>query len=244
MNVSIIQARMSSTRLPGKVMREISGYPMLWHVVERCRCARRVTRVLVATSTNADDDVIADFCAKHGISCHRGALDNVLLRYVNAAKDAQADTIVRITGDCPLIDPGIIDECVAVFEKSGADYVSNVHPERTVSRGLDVEVIRFSVLERANTEARLPYEREHVTPYIWENKKKAFIIGPSVAISPRYRCETNLSVDYPADFEVLRRIYAELYRESEIIDIVEAIEFLRAHPEITALNADSLPKAL
>lgn len=240
----ILQARMNSTRLPGKVMQNISGHPLLFHVAERCRHAKRADRVLVATSTSMDDDVISDFCVRHGFACYRGPRDDVLDRYFGAAQASKADIVVRITGDSPLIDPAIIDECIAAFRESKADYLSNVNPTRTFPRGLDVEVFSFRALENANRESAMPYEKEHVTPYIWENKKGEFVIGPSVTASPAYQSDTRLSVDYPEDLHMIKEIYAALYREGEIVDSKEAIRFLREHPGIAALNAHSQQKPL
>lgn len=240
----VIQARMNSTRLPGKVMQNICGHPLLFHVAERCRRAKRADRVLVATSTSMDDDVISDFCVRHGFACYRGPRDDVLGRYFGAALASKADSVVRITGDCPLINPAIIDECIEAFSESKADYISNVNPIRTFPRGLDVEVFSFRALERAHREATLPYEREHVTPYLWENKKSEFTIGPSVIASLTDQVDARLSVDYPEDLDVIKKIYAALYREGEIVDIKEALRFLREHPEIAALNARSKQKSL
>ncbi len=233
----IIQARMSSTRFPGKVMKLLSGKPLLWHVVERCLCAQKAGLVLVATSRDKKDDVIEEFCKREGIAYHRGSLTDVLARYVEAAEKCGAPTLVRITSDCPLIDPVTIDRCIEAFENSGADYVSNVNPKRTFPRGLDVEVFSLEALERAQNEATAPYEREHVTPYLWQNKKNSFTIGEPIVATSSYRRPYRLCVDYQEDFEVLERIYREFYEEGEIIPTLSAIAFLDMHPEIVAINA-------
>lgn len=227
---------MSSARLPGKVMKDISGHPMLFHLVERCRRSRRADMVLVATSVGRDDDVIAGFCKTENIECYRGALNNVLERYYEVAKEAGARGIVRITADCPLIDPRIIDQCVEAFEKSEIDYISNVNPKRTFPRGLDVEVFSFRALEKAHHEALTPFEREHVTPYLWENKKGEFILGSPVIAPPSHQSDVCLAVDYPEDLDMIKEVYMELYREGEIVNVREAIRFLTEHKEIANLN--------
>ncbi len=238
MRVIIIQARMGSTRLPGKSMKLLSGKPLLWHVVQRCKRAKRADLVVVATSRNPEDDAIEKFCASETISCYRGSHDDVLSRYYETAKQVPAETIIRITSDCPLIDPGLIDDCARVFEKGGVDYVSNVNPERTFPRGLDVEVFSFRALTQAHEEAREPYEREHVTPYLWQNKNNQFSIGEPIVATSSYRRPYRLCVDYQEDFDVMERIYREFYEEGEIISTLSAIAFLDAHPEVASLNRE------
>ena len=167
--VAIIQARMTSTRLPGKVLKEICGKPMLARQIERVARARLVDLVAVATSEDASDDPIAALCAEFGVPSYRGSLADVLGRFQGAAERlGPADHIVRLTGDCPLSDPSIVDACVAVHIANGADYTAN-GVERTYPDGLDVEVMTSSVLARAAREAKDPFQREHVTPYIYRN---------------------------------------------------------------------------
>ncbi|MBI2454501.1 MAG: glycosyltransferase family protein, partial [Parcubacteria group bacterium] len=175
----IIQARMSSTRLPGKVMKNLSGRPMLWQVITRCQKSKLANQVIVATTERAEDAVIEELCRKMDIPCFKGSLANVLERYYRAATEIRADVVVRITSDCPLIDPVIIDLCLNEFAKNKYDYISNVLPgDRTFPRGLDVEVFSFSALKTAFEKATETLETEHVTPYIWQNKKGHFTIGP------------------------------------------------------------------
>lgn len=181
---AIIQARMSSSRLPGKVLREIAGKPMLAHVVERTQLSRSVLQVLVATTDHPSDEPITALCADEGISFTRGSQFDVLDRYYQAARGARADVIVRITGDCPLIDPGVVDRTVQYFlGQEGAphpnqdpagfvwDFTANRLPPpwgRTYPIGLDTEVCSFPALERAWKEAHQPHQREHVMPYLYE----------------------------------------------------------------------------
>jgi spore coat polysaccharide biosynthesis protein SpsF len=233
----IIQARMGSTRLPGKILKTLGGKPMLWHVVDRCRAATKVDRVIVATTTNPEDDAVHSFCMENGIPCFRGSSDDVLERYHGAAKEVGTDTIVRVTSDCPLIDPAVIDMCIGAFESQPVDYVSNVLPgPRTYPRGLDTEVFSFAALEKATRDATETYEKEHVT-VIWENKKGEFRIGKTVLAPPDLAREYRLTVDYPEDFELIERIYSELYVPGSIVDMRKAIVFLDSHPDVSGLNA-------
>src|SRR5215470_15506655 len=163
--VAIIQARMGSTRLPGKVLLDIAGQPMLGRVISRVCRAKTIEQIVVATSTAAADDAVSAFCAERGIVCFRGSETDVLDRYYQAARLVQAKTIVRITADCPLLDPEVIDLTVSRFLEGGWDYISNVNPP-TFPDGLDTEVFSFAALERAWREATSVTHREHVTPYL------------------------------------------------------------------------------
>ncbi len=245
--VAIIQARMGSTRLPGKIMKELMGHPMLWHAVQRVRSAKKLNRVVVATTTNKEDDVVEQFCKENEIPYYRGSAENVLSRYCEAAKKFNADVVVRITADCPLISPEIIDQCVDVYFRSGCDYVSNGAPpeNRTYIRGLDVEVFSFAALCRAFEQATEAYEKEHVTPYIWENKHGTYKIHPVLPAPPEYAKDYRLTVDYPEDFTLIEKVYAALYRKpSEVIPISEAIAFLDTYPDVAQLNAHCVQKSV
>lgn len=166
--VGIIQARMGSSRLPGKMMMDLNGRPVVTHVFDRAKKASGLAEVWLATTISSQDDVLADWAANYGVPCFRGSESDVLDRYYQCAKEAGADVIVRLTGDCPLLDPSVIDKVIAAFLVSGVDYASNVHPP-TYPDGLDTEVCTFAALEKAHREAILSSEREHVTPYIWKN---------------------------------------------------------------------------
>src|SRR5579871_1881320 len=166
--VAIIQARMASTRLPGKVLADIGGRPMLARVIDRVRAASTIDDVLVATSTSRADDAIEVLCREHRIAVFRGDENDVLDRYYRAAQATRADVVVRITADCPLHDPQVIDTVVSRFDPSRFDYASNA-VDRTYPDGLDVEVFSFQALERAWREAQWASEREHVTAFIWKH---------------------------------------------------------------------------
>jgi len=229
--VAIIQARMASTRLPGKVLVDIAGKPMLYQVASRARQARTLDLVTVATSDGQADDAVAHFCAEVGIPCFRGSENDVLDRYYQAVKRFNADVVVRLTADCPLLDPLVIDKVVQAFHKGDFDYVSNVL-ECTYPDGLDTEVFWRTTLERAWHEARLTSEREHVTPYIYKHPEM-FRLG-------NVRNGHDLSalrwtVDEPRDLAFVRAVYSHFGTSS--FGMQEVLDLLRERPELSCMNA-------
>lgn len=236
--VIIIQARMNSSRLPGKVLKPLAARPLLTHVVERCKRAQKADVVAVATSTERSDDPIAALCKHDDIFCIRGPLDDVLARYVRAGEETGAERIVRITADCPLVDPRVIDSCITTHETSSADYVSNVNPVRTFPHGLDVEVFSFKALETAAREAYAPYDREHVTSYIYRNDTGAFRIGPAVIAPKEYVRPYRLCVDYPEDFTLMEKLYERFYTPGSLVSVPQALSFLDVRQDVAAINAD------
>lgn len=207
--VAIIQARMGSTRLPGKVLKPIMGKPMLQHMVERVRRAKTLDQIIIATSTKPADTPISQLAKKLNLACFHGSETDVLSRYYQAAKKFSADIIVRLTGDCPLIDPAIIDAVVNQFKLTQADYTSNVL-ERTYPRGMDTEVFSFATLKLAQRLARSAYNREHVTPFIYTHPQK-FHLGNMIAPKPFYRPDLHLTVDDLADFALVMAIFHQIY---------------------------------
>lgn len=246
MIILIIQARMASTRLPGKVMFDLVGEPMLWRIIERARKAMRMGEVVVATTMNAEDNVIESFCQQRAVPVFRGSAEDVLARYYQTARAFNANTIVRITADCPLIDPCVIDRCVEAFQSGNYDYVSNntIEDTSTFPRGLEVEVISFTALETAAQDAQLQYQREHVTPYIWENKDDNFFIGPVVSATPEYRRAFRLTVDYPEDFSLMQKIYERFHKGRSIISVPEVLLFLDKNPDWVAINVNCIQKRI
>ncbi len=220
--VAIVQARMGSTRLPGKVMIELAGEPMLVRCVNRTRRAQVLDEVVVATTTLAADDAIARLCDQHGWPCFRGAQDDVLDRYYQAAKAHQADIVVRITSDCPLIDPEIVCQVVDQFLALGhkADYAYNVLPHGEDPRGLDVEVLRFEVLEQIWRIDDNPARREHVTAYISQHPE-LFRSHPVVVDLPPIRW----TVDTPEDLQLVSNIYEhfghDLFTSQQVLSALE-----------------------
>lgn len=233
--VAIIQGRMSSSRLPGKILLDLGGEPMLVRVVERVRMAQTVDEVIVATTTDATDDPAAELCAARGIHCERGSLFDVLDRFYRAAKAHHADVVVRVTADCPLIDPWVIDRTVREFYATGADFAANRLPppwKRTYPIGLDVEVCRFKALETAWREAREPHEREHVMPYLYtvSGRFKVHVVD-----AEEDHGHLRWTVDTPEDLEAVRGLYALLGGRLDCT-WQEILEIWRAHPELERIN--------
>jgi spore coat polysaccharide biosynthesis protein SpsF len=232
--IAILQARMSSSRLPGKVLKPILGHPMLALQLERIRRSASLDKLVVATSTMPEDDGISRLCAERGIDVFRGSLEDVLDRCYQAAVAYGADHVVRLTGDCPLADPDVIDRVVGRHLKAGLDYTANVFPP-TWPDGLDVEVVRFQCLEEAWREARLPSEREHVT-YFLETRPTRFRFG-NVAqdddLSP-----LRWTVDNPEDFEFIRRIYTALYPTNSAFSTADVLALLEKEPQLSQINAN------
>lgn len=229
MPTTIIQARNGSTRLPGKVMLNILGKPVLWHVVNRVSKTELIDGFIVATTTNLGDDIIVEFCKENDILVFRGSENDVLDRYYQCAKEYDIKDIVRITSDCPLHDPDVIDIVVDEYLMGDYDYVSNTI-EYTFPDGLDVEVFSFSALEEAWKKAKLPSEREHVTPYIRKNedfKKKNVISSKKY---PPYR----LTLDYPEDYQFIKGIYEGIGKE--MFHLEDIVKFLGKNPELLKLN--------
>lgn len=234
MVLGIVQARLGSTRLPGKVLMDIEGQPMLLRVVNRARQARSLDKVIVATSNKAGDDEIENCCVKAGIDCFRGSENDVLDRYYQAAHYYKAETIARITADCPLLDPDVIDRVVEVFLAGRYDYVSNVL-RYTYPDGLDVEVFSFQALERAWKESAKLMEREHVTPYLRNSKLfKTVNVENSENLS-----DHRWTVDKASDLEFVRKVF-QYSKDHSDLKMKDVLEILKEHPELMRINNDSI----
>lgn len=235
MIIAIVQARMGSSRLPGKVLKEICGQPMLKLQLERLRRASLIDRLLVATTESQSDQPIFELCRQMGLKCFRGSENDVLDRFYQAAREAGAgegDAIVRLTADCPLADPEIVDRVIALYLDTGADYASNINPP-TFPDGLDVEVFSYSSLGRAWSEAALASEREHVTPYIRNNEE----LFPSAnLVNERDLSELRWTVDEAADLEMVRVVYNSLYFEKPGFVMQDVLDFLEKNPEAAEIN--------
>lgn len=230
MIVGILQARTSSRRLPGKVLKPILGRPMLERQLERLKRARKLDALLVATSADASDDAIVALCSELGVRCFRGSLDDVLDRFYQAACAADARTVVRLTGDCPLADPGLIDKLVALHVGGTDDYTSNTL-RRSFPDGLDAEVMRMSCLAAAWRDARLSSEREHVTPFIYHHPDR-FRLGN--LSQERDFSAMRWVVDDPADFEFVSSIYGALYPARPDFGTDDILALLQSRPDIAA----------
>ncbi|MHC1771405.1 MAG: NTP transferase domain-containing protein [Flexilinea sp.] len=237
----IIQARMGSSRLPGKVLMEISGKPMLEWVIRRGSQAKKIDEVLVATTDDPGDDPIEQWCNVNNISCFRGSVYDVLDRFFRAALYAGTDIIVRVTADCPLIDPKVLDDVIDLFLTSGADFAANRLPppwHRTFPVGLDVEVVRFRMLEKAWKEARKPFEREHVMPWFYsvEGRCKVEILDHD----PDYGMH-RWTVDTPEDYILLQEIFKKLDDplRASWYDVLKIVE---QNPDLERINRSTQAK--
>jgi spore coat polysaccharide biosynthesis protein SpsF len=233
--VAIVQARTGSTRLPNKVLADLGGAPMLERVVERALSADRIDEVVVATTTHSSDDPVDALARSLGRPVFRGSEDDVLGRYAGAARSVglrPSDVVVRITADCPLLDPSIADEVVRVLVDGGFDYASNTLEPRTSPRGLDVEAFTVRALFEAEADDRDPRTREHVTPWLYRHPER-YRLG-RVDRAPD-RSSLRLTVDTPEDLELVRRIYAAARGAPGSLDEIAAL--FDAHPEWRTLNA-------
>ena len=235
MRACIIQARMGSTRLPGKVLKKIKNKPLLSHIIDRIKISKKVNKIIVATTNKKKDNPIVNLCNKKDIDYFRGSEEDVLDRYYKSAKKYNLnkdDTIIRITADCPVVDPYIMDEVIDLFEDENADYAWN---NRTYPDGLDVEVFSFGILKKAWKEAKTKYEREHVTPYIKENKEKFRQVCLEYKKNmSKYRW----TVDEKKDLEVIKIIYDELYDKDKIFTFKDICGLFNERPELIKINAE------
>ena len=233
MIIAILQARVSSTRLPGKVLKPILGKPMLQHQVERILKSKKIDKLVIATSNDSSDEAIYKLCKTIKIDCYRGSLDNVLDRFYWTAKRYNPTSIVRLTGDCPLIDPFFIDELINFYMDENCDYASNCL-EPTLPDGLDAEIFTFKALEKAWKEAELPSEREHVTPYINSN--------PDIFRVRSWKYKIDLShmrwtVDEKEDFELVKKIYEQLYNTIPDFNTDDILNLLKKYQDLTQINS-------
>ncbi len=249
--VAIIQARMGSSRLPGKVLLDIAGQPMLGRVLARSSRAATLDGVMVATTTEAADDPVAGYCDSRGIPVSRGSLHDVLDRYYQAALQTKADVVLRVTGDCPVIDPALLDEVVNTLLQGSFDFACDRLPpplHRTYPVGLDAEACTFAALRRAWQEAREPHQREHVMPYLYEGVELSAVNDRLEAgVSPRgnkialLHCEQNYShlrwtVDTAADLEFMRQVYLRFGGRDDF-SWRDLIALLAREPELSMINA-------
>lgn len=234
MILAILQARTSSSRLPRKVMLPMAGAPMLARQIERLRRAKRIDKLILATSDRQEDDCVAELADSAGIASHRGSLNDVLDRFYRAAEGCQPQWIVRLTGDCPLADWDVIDGCIAFALAGRLDYASNTL-KPTWPDGLDVEVCTFEALAAAWRDADTEIEREHVMPFI-TSRPERFRLGsyenPAADLSG-----LRWTVDQPRDYALVSRIYQALYPANPAFTTTDILEFLSAHPELVDVNA-------
>ncbi len=232
--VAIVQARTGSTRLPGKVMKPLLGLPMLARLLERLARCQKLDDIVVATTDDGSEQPIVELVDSLNVHVFRGSEDDVLTRYYGATQRYGADVVVRITSDCPLIAPEVVDTCVEAFSASGGDvdYASNVFT-RTYPRGLDTEVFSMRALETAFKEATTPSEREHVTPFIWRQPQRFRLLD---VVDTEDHSDLRWTVDTPEDFELVSRIYGALYPTNPAFSYRDVLRLLDEHPGWSGLN--------
>ena len=237
--VAIIQARMGSSRLPGKVLLDLCGKTVLEHDLIRISSSRRIDKVVVATTTEPCDDLIVDEARRCGVGVFRGSEEDVLSRYYHAALEYRAEVVVRMTSDCPLFDAAVLDAMLDIFlpgqvDEAPFDYMSNTLERRTFPRGLDAEIFTFAALEQAYHEADKPHEREHVTPFFYQNPERFKLVGYcGEEDNSRYRW----TLDTDADLALIRAIYEALYRKGNLFTTSQVLDLMAARPELATLNA-------
>ncbi|TSC69638.1 MAG: acylneuraminate cytidylyltransferase [Parcubacteria group bacterium Gr01-1014_56] len=243
--IAIIQARMSSTRLPGKILLDIApGKTILALMLERVAASKEIDKTVIATTTNPKDQVLVEYLEKTGQPYFVGSEEDVLDRYYQAAKAHGAkagDIIVRMTSDCPIIDPKVIDETIRFYKSGDFDYASNNLEPYTYPDGMDTEVFSFNTLEKTWKEATIPAHREHVTFYMWKNPS-IFKIGQYINPT-KDKAGYRLTIDYKEDFELLQAVYTALYPKNNLFTMKEITDFLDANPAIKNLNTEVVRNA-
>jgi spore coat polysaccharide biosynthesis protein SpsF len=234
--VAVLQARMSSSRLPGKVLKPLCGEPMLWRQIERVNRSKLIDKLIVATSDDASDDKIVALCNDKEVTFFRGDLDNVLDRFYHAVEHEDADYIVRLTGDCPLADHELIDQVIRHCIDNGFDYSTNAL-DSTFPDGLDVEVFRYPCLAEAHAEANMPSQIEHVTPFIHQQPQR-YRIG-------YFKGDENLSymrwtVDEKEDYMFVSKIYEALFESNRDFLMTDVLKFLSDNPDLIDVNQQYL----
>ena len=232
MIAAIVQARMGSTRLPGKVMEEIVGKPMLWHVIDRLKQAKLLDSIIVATTDKEVERPILRLTEDLGIASYAGSEKDVLDRYYQAARKFGVDTIVRITADCPLVDPRVVDKVIQHYLMGDCDYAANTL-KYTYPDGLDVAVFSCVALEKAWKQARWASEREHVTPYIWKNPDKFRLANVENKVNLSH---LRWTVDVKEDLAFVRQVYKYLYKQGQTFYMEDILELLEAYPDLEKIN--------
>ena len=234
--IAIIQARIGSTRLPGKVLMNISGKPVLWHVINRTSFSEGINDIVIAIPKSGENDILEKFARDYNFSFYRGSEEDVLSRYYNAAKKFNAEIIVRIISDNPLVDPKLIDLVISEHLNVNVDYTTSSMIKKSLPLGLGTEVFNYNTLQKAYLGATKDYEREHVTPYIYFHPE--FFKLKSVEINGKLnRPELRLTLDTKEDLELLKEVFKDLYKKNCIFHAEKIIDYLDKNPEIISINA-------
>lgn len=234
--VSMIEARMRSSRLPGKILRPAVGKPMLELLIERLRRARRIDQIVVATTENPADDAIEQLARRLGVGCFRGSEEDVLDRVLQAAQSVAADILVETTGDCPLMDPEVVDHLVGIYLANKYDYVANVL-KRTYPAGLDIQVFATAVLAKVASLTEDPADREHVSLYIYEHPERFKLHNVESALPEKY-WDLRLTLDTPEDYALIAAIYDALYPNNPAFRLSDVLQLFDRRPELRDLNAE------
>jgi spore coat polysaccharide biosynthesis protein SpsF len=232
--VATIEARMTSSRLPGKVLMKVLGKPILYYLVERLKQVSLLDDIVLATTTNSDDDSLVKFANNEGIQSYRGSEDDVMGRVIGAAESVDADLIVEITGDCPIIDPSIVEQTIQTYINNNSDYVSNAHI-RSYPDGMDVQVFSLNVLKKSSEMTNNVLDHEHVTLHI-RNHPELFSHLHLVAPPELWWPELGLTLDEISDFELLKNIIEYFGESNRLFSCYEAIKLLRDKPDWLAIN--------
>ncbi len=229
--IGFVQARIGSTRLPGKVMLDIGGRPMVWHAWKRTSASRYLDQTIIVTSSQSGNERITKFAEENNIPYFAGSESDLLQRYHDAALKFKADVILRVTADCPMVDPDLIDDLILAFKESRTplDYISNSRPKSTYPHGLDVELFTVQALYRAHQEITDPFRREWLTTNFFEHPELYKI---KTLMAPEDLSHIRLTVDYQSDLDLARKIFSELYREGQVFRLKEILSLLEKKPEL------------
>jgi spore coat polysaccharide biosynthesis protein SpsF len=234
--IAIIEARMTSSRLPGKVMLPVVGKPMLYHLINRLKTVSLLDDIVLATTTNSSDDILEEFANKIGIGCFRGNENDVMSRVIGAASSVNADVVVEITGDCPIIDPQIVEQAIQIYKINDADYVSNAHI-RSYPDGMDVQVFSLDTLKGSADMTNSPLDREHVTLHIRNNPnifKHLHLFAPPEIYWP----ELGLTLDEVDDYELLKKIIEHFAQQYNLTySCLDVVRFLRSRTDLVEINS-------
>ena len=233
----VVQARMSSSRLPGKVMLPILGEPLLFRMLERLNQVKYPVNIIVSTSVDDKDDIIEEFCHRKKIDFYRGDLNDLLDRHYQVGLLTGADAVIKIPSDCPLIDPKIIDKVIDFYleNQGNYDFISNLHPA-TYPDGNDVELMTFVALEKVWQEAKRPLEREHTTPYFWENPDKFRLANLTWEKNLDYSMSHRFTIDYQEDYQFIKTVFEELYPEKPDFSMDDILTLIDLKPAIYEIN--------
>ncbi len=234
---AVVLARMGSSRLPGKSMAPLSGSPSLAHIIKRLQRVPSIDGIVVATTSAPEDDVICECARTTAVSVYRGSADDVLGRTVAAARSVGAATIVRVGGDCPLIDPAVVEAVIAAFQRHRPDFASSCLRPREYPLGIAVEVFPAALLEEVAREAVASRDREHVTLFFEEHPERFTLLGVAPATGAK-RPDLRLTLDTPSDHELIAALYDALYETDPCFGLDAVLAHLDRHPELAALNED------